>query len=238
MRKVLLAVLAIGLAGGGARAADHLDGPQASADPAADITDLFGWMTADKTKVNLAMDLFPKAAAGAKFSTAVKYAFHLNTKPAFGGAATPLSIICTFDAAQKISCWLQKSGATIDYVNGDASATAGISSANGKLKVFAGLRDDPFFFNIDGFHHAAATVHALATGGTLTLDSAGCPTNLTAQQSATLVSQLKSNAAGTGPGVDNFKGLNVMAIVIQVDAQTVTSNGSNPIIGLWASTNK
>ena len=43
--KMAAAALAAALLPGTAFAADHIDSPAASGDPAADITDVFAWMT-------------------------------------------------------------------------------------------------------------------------------------------------------------------------------------------------
>ncbi len=183
-----LGLLVMFLGIGPARAADHADGTPASLDQpdaSSDLADVFAWMSADAGKVNLAMTVFPGAVAGSKFSDAVKYVFHLNSKKTgILDAASPLQLVCSFDVAQKISCWLvdKTSGTTVDYVTGDASAAAGVSSASGKLKVFAGLRNDPFFFNLAGFKNASKTVAeavAAYTTGNLTyiksIDAHGCP---------------------------------------------------------------
>jgi len=184
----LLVSLTVTLGAGPARAADHGDGTPASLDQpdaSSDIADVFAWTSADATKVNLAMTVFPGAVAGSKFSDAVKYVFHLNSKKTgILDAASPLELVCTFDVAQKVSCWLvdKTAGKTVDYVTGDASTT-GVTSASGKLKVFAGLRNDPFFFNLAGFKNASKTVaEAIAayTAGNKTyiksIDAHGCPT--------------------------------------------------------------
>jgi tetratricopeptide (TPR) repeat protein len=143
-------------------------------------------MSGDKTKVNLVMDVYPNAPAGAMFSDQVLYAFHLNSAATFGGTATETKIFCGFDTAQKITCWV---GGT-ESLTGDASATTGISSTSGKTKVFAGLRDDPFFFNLTGFKATAADVIAAATTpGLLTFDPSGCPM-LDSATSTALVGQL------------------------------------------------
>jgi hypothetical protein len=55
-------------------------------------------------------------------------------------------ITCTFVDATNIECW-----AGDDYVVGDPNDPAGIVSDNGGLRVFAGLRDDLFFLEYDGF---------------------------------------------------------------------------------------
>jgi hypothetical protein len=208
--------------------ADHMDGPAATADPTADITDVFAWTSADGKSLNLVMDVFPAATASARFSNTVQYVFHTSSHPAFGQAAAATEdMICTFDSAQKISCW-----AGSEYVSGDASKTAGIASGSGKLRVFAGMRDDPFFFNLDGFKHAVATVKGAASS--LTFDAAGCPA-LDSATSAALVNQLKTDPNGNAPQ-DHFKGLNVLAIVLQVDLSIVNKGG--PVVSVWGSTNK
>src|SRR5262249_28672471 len=129
------------------------------------------------------------------------------SRASFGGDASPeVNIVCTFDASQRIQCWVGNA----EYIAGDASATAGIASADSKLKVFAGLRDDPFFFNLAGFKATGAAVANAASG--LTFDAAGCPA-LDEATATTLVTQLQT-APGGGAAVDNFARFNVLAIVI------------------------
>ena len=211
------------------RAADHADGPLASADPSADITDVFAWMSSDASKVYLVMDLVRNATTASRFSDQTQYVFHTQSSSAFGqSGASPVNVICVFDAAQKIQCWAGDGS----YVTGDASAASGITSSDGKLRVFAGLRNDPFFFNLAGFRETARTVAGAASG--LTFDDAGCPQLDTATSTA-LVTQLQS-APGGGPAVDSFADFNVLAIVVAVDKSILTPGG--PILGVWASTNK
>ena len=211
-----------------ALAADHQDGAAVLTDPATDINDVFAWTSPDGTKVNLVMDVFPAATTAARFSNVAQYVFHTTSSSAYGmAAAASEDILCTFDTSQVISCW---GGG--EYIHGDASNTAGITSTSGKLRVFAGLRDDPFFFNLDGFKATASAVHGAA--GSLTFDAAGCPA-LDAQTSNALVTQLMSAPGGGAPS-DHFKGLNTLAIVIQIDKSLVTKGGST--VGVWASTNK
>ena len=220
-----------------ALAADHTDGPAASADPTADITDVFAWTSADGKSLNLVMDVFPAATAASKFSNTVQYVFHTTSHASFGAAAgASENIICTFDAAQKVSCW-----AGSEYVNGDASVASGIASGSGKLKVYTGLRDDPFFFNLDGFKHAAADVKATAAAGGLPApDAAGCYNLGNPGTSGTIASVIVKDLThatdGTSAAVDHFSGLNVLAIVLQVDLSVVNKGG--PVVGVWASTNR
>ena len=209
-----------------ALAADHQDGPAATADPAADITDVFAWMSADASKVNLVMDVFPFATGTPMFSDTVQYVFHTSSRPSFGNAsASSVNVICTFTTAQVISCW-----AGSEYLTGDASSASGLSSASGKLKVFAGLRNDPFFFNLDGLKATVADV--TAAKGSLSFDTNGCPA-LDGPTSTALVTQLKTAPDGGAPQ-DHFLHANLLAIVVQVDKAILTAGG--PLVSVWAAT--
>lgn len=218
--------LALGCVSATAMAADHLDSPAASADPAADITDLYAWV--DGGKVVLVMDVFPLADESSAFSDQVQYVFHVGSSAAFPLAGQNTDIICTFDAAQMVSCW-----AGNEYAHGDASGS-GLMSASGKMEVFTGLRADPFYFNLDGFKDTVATVEGAAGG--LTFDGAGCP-GLDAATSALLVGKLGGDPANPGqPGKDFFAGLNVLSIVLSLDASVVNQGGD--VLNVWASTNQ
>lgn len=207
-------------------AAMHDDGPTVRANPGAQISDVFAWMTSDKTKVNLVMNVNPNAGAATMFSTQYLYVFHLNSSAGYGMAATETKIICGFDVAQTITCWVGSGEA----VTGNAGTATGITSASGKTRVFAGLRDDPSFFNQTGFAMMRATL--VAATGSLTVDASGCPA-VNAATSQVLVNQLHENGSN-GPAANDFVGQNVLSIVIQVDTTLVTPGGK--ILGVWAST--
>jgi uncharacterized protein DUF4331 len=240
-----------------ARAADHADGPSATQslmDLSGDITDVYAFL--DGNNVVLIMDVGANATAASKFSNVVQYVFHVNGITGLSDTA-PFStdVICTFDTSQKISCWVKQGATVVDYVTGDASATAGVSAQDGKLKVFAGPRDDPFFFNIQGFRKVtgfvaqnfAALAPTLTTGGCPQLDGAGSPVS-----SAQVRALLKSQSDGTTAGVDDFMkggtaaaplGIstlsgNILALVVSIPKTTLNGNGGKPILGVWASTHK
>lgn len=213
-------------------AADHLDAPAAVADSLADITDLYAWT--ESTKVVFALNVSPGAAKDAKFSDKVQYVIHTESAAMFGSLGEKSDIICTFDAAQKISCWVGEKG----YVTGDASVTTGLESADKAIKVFAGPRDDPFFFNLAGFKDTVATVKGLAGTGMLNFDAANCPA-VDAATSGLLLKKLSTDPDSMpvgGVAKDSFAGKNVLSIVISVD-KTLLSDGGK-ILSAWASTNK
>jgi hypothetical protein len=196
--------------------------------PMADITDVYAWMAG--SNLNLVMDVSPRDDGTNAFGPAVLYAFHLTSKPRLGiaeASGTETQVICRFDLNTSVRCWVVSGGATKDYVIGDPSNTAGVTSATGKVKVFAGRRSDPAFFNASGFT-TAMSGFAPQVGGVGTSDGAGCPSGVTLDKFVTLRTQLSS-------GSDSFAASNVMAIVVQIDSALVNT-GTNTVIAVWGST--
>jgi hypothetical protein len=214
----------VGLASS-AFAADHLDSPAASAEPTADITDVYAWMTSDAERVNLVLNVAPDAGDSMSFPTSTVYAFHVNSSEGYGMAQTETLVRCKFYDENAIECW-----AGDEYVVGDPSNPAGITSTSGALRVFAGLRNDPFYFELVGFNETVAAVRAAASS--LTFDDDGCPT-LDDATSTALVTQLQRGMDGA-PASDTFAGQNVLSLVVQLDKDVVTTGGD--VLGVWAST--
>ena len=198
-------------------------GPATTSEPPADINDVYSWV--DGSNVVLAMTVYPAAPTGAQFSDNVQYVFHTaSAATGLGTTADPVDVIATFDATQKIKLWV----GTTEYVTGDASPTAGLTSADGMVKVFAGLRADPFFFNLDGFKQVALDVQG-ATG--LVSNEDGCPA-LGATGRA-LVAQLAAAPDGGAP-VNHFATFNGLAIVVSVDKSLLTKGGAT--MSVWGGT--
>ncbi|MDQ3031218.1 MAG: DUF4331 domain-containing protein [Myxococcota bacterium] len=229
----LIAVTAVPLT---ALAADHLDFTGAEGDPTADITDLYAWTSDDASTVRLVLGVAPFATAATELSTATQYVFHITNGPAFGATTgtEERRIVCQPYDDMAIECWvLAEDGTVLDYVSGEATAAAGVTSDSGDVRLFAGARNDPFFFNLDGFNTTRSTV--LAAAPSLTFDPAGCPA-VDAATSAVLVEQLQSDADGT-TAIDDFAGANILAIVLEIDKSLLTRTG-NEVLAIWASTHR
>lgn len=211
-----------------ALAADHIDSPAATGDPAADLTDLFAWMSEDAQSLNLIAAVNPFVGDTGTFSDAVQYAFHVNSSEGYGMPQSETLVLCQFYDIDRIECWVGDD----DYVVGDPSASAGVTSASGDVRVFAGMRDDPFYFESTGFNATVSTVVSVA--GDLDFDNQGCPV-VDEATSGVLVGQLQSGAEGAAAS-NSFAGANVLALVIQIDASLLTSGG--PVLGVWASTHR
>src|SRR5919108_5690828 len=79
---------------------DHLDSPTGITDPSADIGDMYGWMSPDRRRVNLVMDI-----VGRRFSDKLQYVFHVDSGPRFGETTATTLIVCQFDVASVAECW-------------------------------------------------------------------------------------------------------------------------------------
>lgn len=147
--------------------ADHKEAPLIADDPAADINDVYAFANpADATRFCLAMTVNPLTDpdqnGNANFSPTVRYRFEID----FNNDGKPeRSIFVTFS---KIENGAQTM--TIDLPGRDNDFTAPVqlgsfaptapapvvtTSANG-ISAFAGLRDDPFFFDLTGFNRFRA----------------------------------------------------------------------------------
>jgi Domain of unknown function (DUF4331) len=148
------------------RASDHLDGPRTIADPQADIADLFAFTSPERPgHLVLAMTLTPFASQSATFSPEVDYIFRLRAVTALDPLTldtTALDVTCDFvgvDAgAQTVTCSLP-SGVQAHATVGDSRG-----APQGAMRVFAGLRADPAFFDRQGALATAASGRASFTG--------------------------------------------------------------------------
>jgi hypothetical protein len=218
------------LGGSIASGADHRDSTLIgmAASSAADINDVYAWMSSSGEDLNLAMTVQPFAAAGATFSADTQYVFHVTSRASYGATAVEETrVICEFAGATSAECWI---GDEV-YLSGDPSSEAGVSDAASRARLFAGQRNDPFYFNLDGFQATVALVKAAAAG--LTFDAAGCPA-VDAGTSAALRNQLQNDDPADAEVDDEFAGANIAAIVLTLDKTLVDRGG--PILGVWAST--
>ena len=150
------------------RASDHLDGPRATADPQADLTDLFAFTSPDNPKhVVMAMAVVPFASSSAGFANGVDYVFRVrrfepSTPPTIDAAV--LDVTCTVAGGdggpQTVTC-AGPNGLMQTATVGDA---AGGGDATSAMRVFAGLRADPAFFDRQGAAATVASGHTSFTG--------------------------------------------------------------------------
>ncbi len=138
---------------------DHASGPRAFADPVVDITDMFAFPSPERPgTLVLVLDAFPFAGISALFSNAVEYRFRI--RPAtiarsesgvqFSPDEKEYRVACRFGVpatsaggspVQEGTC-TTSTGQTLRFTVNDERG----AESDG-LRVFAGVRMDPFFFD-------------------------------------------------------------------------------------------
>ena len=203
--------------------ADHLDAPTTKADGRVDITDIYAFASTGGTTLVLNVNplLSPADTAGAQFRTKTLYEFLIDTdldatpdiayrvkfKKAKDGSDVQKYTVKRATGAQaddhRFSGKTIAKGRTTAY-----GADARTSSVKGGGWVFAGPRDDPFFFDLPGF----VTFKTELLGGSTDLGV----------------------LLGGFTGADTFAGTNVSSIVLEVPNRKV--GGSGETVGIWATT--
>ena len=171
----LLAVAGLTLALGGApllaAGADHLDAPalgqvaNANGDFAPDsfhgdrdINDVYAFQGSNASRTVLAMTTNPAIDLfGGSFGTNVRYIIRVDTN---GDASPDIAYVWRFGAVSggdQDYTVTKYSGSNADSLNSGTqigtgnTGGSGIGSASGGASIFAGVRSDPFFFDLTGF---------------------------------------------------------------------------------------
>lgn len=143
--------------------ADHFSGPRALAGPAGDICDVYAFPSPDRPgHLVLVMTVHPVAPPGTCFSDAIAYRFRMRPvriasgTPAFpfGGEETELVFACTFDpprpggdgVMEQHGYCVTPGGQNVPFRLNDERGGRGDA-----LRVYGGLRSDPFFFDLPAY---------------------------------------------------------------------------------------
>ena len=241
-RTLWIAALAVGLAGllaallvtqlGGpspARAADHRDSPglmPPGGDNRADITDIYAFESPtnpDKTVLVVNVNgltaggtpaYFGRGIPGVSANKRLGYWLNIDND---GDAVADVRYSVRFgkprNGVQTVQ--LRRNGNVIIPFTRGRTTKFGSSPravSGGGVKLFAGMRDDPFFFDLQGFLNITAP-----------LDDD--PSN---------DAQSFIGCSGQGSRPDFFAGTNVSSIVLEVPDRQL--NGDSTNIGFWAAT--
>lgn len=174
-RKILGAgLIAIALTGGIIFAADHIDAPAvtgpSSTSPGNDITDIYAFQSpANNANMVLVLNtqglLSPVASSTAQFPNNVMYEFNIDNT---GDNVEDLVIQCLVQnnrirvygpitpASPGTSSSVRTSASSVETAVTAYGATPSIGTGTNGLKIFAGPRDDPFFFDLSRFKEIIA----------------------------------------------------------------------------------
>jgi hypothetical protein len=172
MKKNLTVVLlGVVVLAGALYAADHIDAPAVTGpgntSPSNDITDIYAFQSpADNSKMVFVMNtqglMSPAASATASFSSNVMYEFNIDNT---GDNVEDLVIQCLVQNGKIRAYGPVAPGGITSTVKAAASSVTtsvttygsapSIGTANG-VSVFAGSRDDPFYFDLARFKEVVA----------------------------------------------------------------------------------
>ncbi|MGH8481588.1 MAG: DUF4331 family protein [Nevskiaceae bacterium] len=151
--------IVLALAVAPAPAADHAEAPTATADPAADIADVFLFRAGGKLVASVTFSGAPAPrtrvdGVTGRFDRDVLYSFHIDRDR---DAIQDHTIHARF-GQNNLGEWgveLENvPGAGARYLFGPVEQV--VTAPNG-LRFYAGLRDDPFFFDAQGFNATLAS---------------------------------------------------------------------------------
>jgi hypothetical protein len=149
---------------GTALAADHAEAAIAAADPAADLADFFAWYKPATNTLVVAVTFAPLTGATADggvptYDADVLYGVHIDND---GDNIEDESIWIRFGQNTAGEWGVQVSG-----IPGEDAFSGAVESAitsDAGTQLWAGLTDDPFFFDFEGFEQTLAS-------GTLSFDA-------------------------------------------------------------------
>jgi Domain of unknown function (DUF4331) len=207
-------------------ASDHQDTPEVELSPRMDINDIYAFPGASPDRIVLVMTtsspITPAQSASASFDPNLVYQLKVDNT---GDGIEDRVIQFTFSgtgANQQVHVRGPVAPMSVGMVNSIVSAdpsltgavNTNLGSATG-MQVFVGLRDDPFFLDLEQFFRIVPDRKPVS--GPL--------------------SQLPDTPSATawrpaGQAVDYLRGLNTLAFVVELPTSMLTAGGT-PKIGVW-----
>lgn len=215
---LILGALSVALVTGGILyAADHIDAPAVTNQPA-DITDLYVFRGQDVNNLVFVANtqglLTPGAAtSNAKFDANTIIEFNIDTN---GDAIEDLVLQASYNGSGTMNIYgpvapsekglrskLEGNVTASVAVTANGAASPVIGTSSSGIKVFAGPRDDPFFFDLNRYKMIIA-----------------------------------GTAAGfANPGTDSFAGTNVLSLVVEVP-KAMLGSVTGGKVNVWLETKK
>lgn len=207
-------------------ASDHQDTPEVELSPRMDINDVYAFPGASADRIVLVMTtsspITPAQSGSASFDPNLLYQLKIDNT---GDGVEDRVLQFTFTgsgANQQIQIRGPVAPASAGMVNNIVDASPSLTGAvNSNLgaasgmQVFAGLRDDPFFLDLEQFFRIVPDRKPVS----------GPLSQLPETPSA-------SAWRPVGQAVDYLRGINTLAIVVELPVTMLTAGGQ-PKIGVW-----
>jgi len=207
-------------------ASDHQDTPEVELSPRMDINDVYAFPGASADRIVLVLTtsspITPAQSASASFDPHLLYQLKIDNT---GDGVEDRVLQFTFTgtgANQQIQVRGPVAPAAVGMINSVVDASPSLTGAvNSNLgsttgmQVFAGLRDDPFFLDLEQFFRIVPDRKPVS----------GPLSQLPETPSA-------SAWRPVGQAVDYLRGINTLAIVVELPVSMLTAGGQ-PKIGVW-----
>jgi hypothetical protein len=228
----VLALLGLAMVVGSAAlrvgAADHLDAPTVKSDHRIDINDVYLFQGANSANTVLVMTTNVHAGflSGTTFRPGALYEFKIdNTGDAIEDVAYRIKFGDVRGNGSQQMHIQRADGAGNPVTGGGGKLVAkgstgqALSLAGGGI-AWAGLADDPFYFDLVGFSAFKAAALAAVGGGLSGAELAGA----------------LSNICTSDPASNFFAGFDATAIVLEVPDSALDGNNSSGVINVWGET--
>jgi len=239
-RRAAISIAALALAGAGSLgialrsslASDHQDTPEVELHPRLDINDVYAFPGSNADRIALVLTtsspLTPAASVGAVFDPDILYQIKVDNT---GDGVEDLVLQFTFDgagAAQQVTMHgpvaPEQAGQLNTIVSAGRTMTGPTNTVLGSgsgVQLFAGLRDDPFYIDLEQFFKII-------------------PDRAPVEGPLSKIGPKPEASAFRNPGIDFLRGINALGIVVELpESMLLPPNaGADPKLGIWATTSR
>jgi len=229
---LLVGAGSLGVALRSSLASDHQDTPEVELHPRLDINDVYAFPGPNPNRIALVLTtsspLTPASSSGAVFDPDILYQIKVDNT---GDGIEDLVLQFTFDGngpGQQVTLRGPvapvQTGRVNTVVASGVTVSGSINTSLGSgvgVQLFAGLRDDPFFIDLEQFFKII-------------------PDRAPVQGPLSKIGPRPEASAFRNPGVDFLRGINTLGIVVELpESMLLGSNaGNDPKLGIWATTSR
>jgi hypothetical protein len=207
-------------------ASDHQDTPEVELSPRMDVNDVYAFPGASADRIVLAMTtsspITPAQSSGAAFDPNLLYQLKIDNtgdgvedkviQITFSGSGTNQQVTVRGPVAPAQTGTMNTLVSSGTSVMGATNSNLGSTTG---MQVFAGIRDDPFFLDLEQFFRIVPDRKPVS----------GPLSQLPDQATA-------SSFRPAGQAVDYLRGINTLAIVLEMPAVMLTDGGTRKL-GVW-----
>ena len=213
-------------------ASDHQDTPEVELHPRLDINDVYAFPGTSADRIALVLTtsspITPAASGGAGFDPDILYQIKVDNT---GDGVEDVVLQFTFDGqggTQEVTMRGPFAPSQTGRLNSIASSEPTLSGATntilgspGEIQLFAGLRDDPFYIDLEQFFKII-------------------PDRAPVQGPLSKIGPKPEASAFRDPGIDFLRGINTLAIAVELPESLLfpPDAGADPKLGIWATTSR